>query len=400
MSARILTNYRPGGGIHPETATLANALAYQSATAPHTGKPWSEEMLFGIGGGIGIGYILWEFKSQAHAILTMGFQHRWNYPREFVGALLDRIDARHRFLETGGAKTAQANLETVLAEGYPAICWVDQALLPYLHVPADYHGCFGWIVTIYGIDAIARVVLVDDLSKKPFLISIDQLTKARTKIGSYKSRILTVDAPRNVRLEPAVRAGIQDCTSQLLSGSDTFGLDALAKWARLITDKKDKKGWPVVFPDGKGLYGALVSLHDAICHQGTDGSGLRGMYADFLSEAAKAFEDQNLAALARKYRSVAKRWSRLAETALSPETFAETHDLIEKKNVILRTKGQEGVARLQTYSARLEALRVRHNDQCPLDAKKRGALLESLRGQLEEIYEAEKNAARSLAEWL
>lgn len=400
MSARILTNYRPGGGIHPETATLANALAYQGATAPHTGKPWSEEMLFGIGGGIGIGYILWEFKNQAHPILTMGFQHRWNYPREFVGTLLDRIDARHRFFETGGAKTAQKNLETVLAEGYPAICWVDQGLLPYLDVPSEHHGCYGWIVTIYGIDDTARVVLVDDLSKKPFLISIDQLTRARAKIGSYKNRILTVDAPKGVRLEPAVRAGIQDCVAQLLSGSETFGLKAIAKWAHLVTDKNDKKGWPVVFPDGKGLYGVLVSLHDAICHQGTDGSGLRGMFADFLSEAAKAFEDSELAALARKYRSVAKRWSRLAETALSPETFVETHDLIEKKNVILRTKGQEGVAKLQDYCARLEALRVRYNEQFPLDAKKRSSLLESLRGQLEELYEAETSAAKALAAWL
>ena len=57
----ILSNYQQFGGQHPETAGYKNILAYQGVKAPHTGKPFSEAMLLGIGGGLGAGYILWEF---------------------------------------------------------------------------------------------------------------------------------------------------------------------------------------------------------------------------------------------------------------------------------------------------------------------------------------------------
>jgi hypothetical protein len=47
----ILDGYEPRGGKHPETAALKNVLAYHGVTAPHTGQPFSEEMLLGVGEG-------------------------------------------------------------------------------------------------------------------------------------------------------------------------------------------------------------------------------------------------------------------------------------------------------------------------------------------------------------
>jgi len=58
--------------------TVKNTLAALSVKAPHTGKPFTEEMLLGIGGGLGMGYILWEFKKHDSAILAMAFQNKWN----------------------------------------------------------------------------------------------------------------------------------------------------------------------------------------------------------------------------------------------------------------------------------------------------------------------------------
>lgn len=49
--------YRQFGGVHPETAALANVLAANQIVAPHTGRPFSEAMLFGISGGLGMGYM-------------------------------------------------------------------------------------------------------------------------------------------------------------------------------------------------------------------------------------------------------------------------------------------------------------------------------------------------------
>jgi len=41
----IIDSYKLLGGKYPETATVKNTLAALSVKAPHTGKPFMEEML-------------------------------------------------------------------------------------------------------------------------------------------------------------------------------------------------------------------------------------------------------------------------------------------------------------------------------------------------------------------
>ena len=48
--------WRLRGGLHPDTAAIANVLAHHGASV-------SEAMVLGAGGGLGAGYILWEFDS-------------------------------------------------------------------------------------------------------------------------------------------------------------------------------------------------------------------------------------------------------------------------------------------------------------------------------------------------
>lgn len=64
------SGYRARGGLHPETAALANVLANIGVPSGLTGRPLTEAAILGIGGGLGAGYILWEFKSHREAILT------------------------------------------------------------------------------------------------------------------------------------------------------------------------------------------------------------------------------------------------------------------------------------------------------------------------------------------
>ena len=58
-----LAGYQMRGGLHPETATLANVLANQGVVSGLTGEPLTEAAILGIGGGLGAGYILWEFQA-------------------------------------------------------------------------------------------------------------------------------------------------------------------------------------------------------------------------------------------------------------------------------------------------------------------------------------------------
>src|SRR5262245_56638566 len=85
--------YRMRGGLHPETATVANILANQGVVSGLTGEPLTEAAILGIGGGLGAGYILWEFQRHGAPVLTLGFRNRWQYPwiPGWAGTTLERL---------------------------------------------------------------------------------------------------------------------------------------------------------------------------------------------------------------------------------------------------------------------------------------------------------------------
>ena len=68
------------GGAHADTAAFANVLANTGVVAPHTGEPLTEAMVLGVGGGLGAGYILWEFARHGERIVVLGFRREWQYP--------------------------------------------------------------------------------------------------------------------------------------------------------------------------------------------------------------------------------------------------------------------------------------------------------------------------------
>ena len=122
------SGYRMRGGLHPETATLANVLANQGVVSGLTGEPLTEAAILGIGGGLGAGYILWEFKEpRPRPVLTLGFRNQWQYPSipGWTGKTLDRLGIEPDLHETGGAKGAREALDARLDAGVPVIASVD-----------------------------------------------------------------------------------------------------------------------------------------------------------------------------------------------------------------------------------------------------------------------------------
>ena len=111
------------GGLHPETATLANVLANQGVVSGVTGEPLTEAAILGIGGGLGAGYILSEFERHGAPILTLGFRNQWQYPSipGWTGKTLDRLGIEPDLHETGGAKGAREALDARLDAGVPVI---------------------------------------------------------------------------------------------------------------------------------------------------------------------------------------------------------------------------------------------------------------------------------------
>jgi hypothetical protein len=371
--------YRLRGGLHPDTAAVANVFAHHGVVAEHTGEPLSEAMVLGIGGGLGAGYILWEFESRGGAILVLGFRNRWQYPDRWMRAVVDRLAVPARLLETGGARTAARQLDEALAAGRPALATIDRESIGYWHLPSDMEGRGGYPVVVYALDG--DLVHVDDRFAAPRTVPREVLDAARARVGSYRHRLCVIEPERDELpvelLRDAVRAGLADAAEHLTADSDSFGLPAWRKWARMMTGSA-AKAWPRVFASGRGLASALVSTYEGVQPVGSYGGHLRGLYADFLDEAAALLENPALSERAAAWRDAAARWQALADLVL-PE--GRLRELLAEVHATVVEGGDASAAAAELWELR--------SVDSPVDVD---ALFPAMGSLLEEIYEAEMAA--------
>lgn len=394
----VITGYDHFGGIHPETASIANCLRYLGVENPATGKPFSEAMLFGIAGGLGACYILWEFKEHSRPAIVFGWQHLFNYPVRYVENLCKRIGVKSEFHETGGMKKARKTLDDALAGGTPAILWLERELLDYYNRDPDDTGWFSWVVTACGYDATADSFTIDDTGARPFTVPSASLTASRQRIPSFKNRLLLLSPPDSIDLSAAVRDGIQSNIEYLGSKSTSFALPTLRKWARMLTDTKNAKGWPTVFAEGKCLFSGLVSVYEGIVHEGSDGTALRGMYADFLTEAAAVLGSSALNEAASEYRAIGAKWQALAEMSLDPtvEPLAAARDILDRREAAIKTGGDDQADTIVGLGKEFEAMRPAADAAFPRDQAWIDDLFLRMQAQVSDIYALEVAALKTL----
>lgn len=297
------------GGTHPDTAAVAAVLA-------HDGVKLSEAMVLGVGGGLGAGYILWQFEVHDAPTLVLGFRNAWQYPDRWMRTTLDRLHVPHLWHETSGAKRAASTLNDAVAAGRPALVTVDCGEIGYWHLPTSRTPRGGYPLVVYAIDGDR--VRIDDRNLAPLSVSRARLDASRARVPSYRHR-LVVTTPSTVSravLRNAARAGIADTVQHLSARSESFGLPAWRKWARMLVDTRHPKAWSNVFAHQRGLAGSLVAAFEQIEPVGTDGGNLRSLYADFLDEAAVLLEAPHLSEAAIAYRASADRWHSLADALL------------------------------------------------------------------------------------
>lgn len=390
----VVSGYTQLGGAHPETASLTNVLASAGVRNPRTGAPYSESLLLGIGGGLGAGYILWEFQEHQTKVLVMGFHNNWQYPMRYYQNLCDRIGVTITMPDTGGRKAAGEMLDNALAKGQAAVAWVDRAHLPYLQLPDAMKGHIGHMVAVCGMDGTD--MLVDDRAAAPFRVPSDIFADARARIGSYKNRLLLVENAHPVDLVDAVNAGLHAFVEHLSSTSDSFSLPTLRKWGRMMTDEKNKKGWPVVFKDRRGLYSTLRSTFEAV-ELDNGGGGLRSVYAGFLEEAADVTGNHALNDTAQHYRDLAAQWSRLAEAMLPDEVepLRETKALLRQRHAVLM-QGGDAWQSTKPITGQLRQMSSQLNLAFPMDDAGIKNLFGAIQEHLMGIYEAEVKALAAL----
>ena len=391
------SGYRMRGGLHPETATLANVLANQGVVSGLTGEPLTEAAILGIGGGLGAGYILWEFKSHGAPTLTLGFRNQWQYPSGWTAKTLERLGVEPDIHETGGATAAREALDTRLDAGMPVVAMVDLQAIGIWGQPEALSGRDGLFIVVFGRDADG-MYLVDDRGRNPFCVSPTVMAAARRRIGSFKHRIVglrtTLGPIPAERLRAAMRAGLEDQVDHLRAASDSFSLPAWRKWSRLMTDHRNAKAWSLVFADGHGLFGSLLTMYEAVDGQvGPSGGNGRALYAAALDEAAVALDNPALGDAARAWRGVADRWEELADAAVPPDLdgAADAVEAVESLHVAAMA-GEEGRSRVAAAAETAWAIRDRYADAFPLPPDRVAAILEDLRDRLGAIYQAEVDA--------
>jgi hypothetical protein len=369
LNALPPASYQLLGGVHPDSHAIAGVLANRGLLAPHTGQPLSEAMVLGVGGGLGAGYILWEFKAHDYRGLVFGFRNNWQYPDRWAAKTCARLGVPADLHETGSTRRAAEELAAAVGQGVPAIVWADQQLLGYRHLPAWLEGHGGPPVTVYGLDEPAGVALVDDRNRAPLTVPLDALAAARARVVSYRQRQVVLDAPaaelKLDGLRAAVRDGLAEQVEHLSRRSDSFSLPAFRKWERLLTTTGNAKAWPRVFADRVSLFDACLSVYENLEPSGWNGGHLRGV----------------------------------AVVALpgDEEPFAAARRLTDRLQAQVE-QGDAGRDQAAASAARLWALRDRWRPEFPGDDDRVAALLARLAAAVGAACQAEEAALAALAD--
>ena len=386
----------------PAATALRILLTHQGVRAPHTGEPFSEAMLFGLAGGIGIGVFAFYYQKEDHASFFLAGRHQWHDDAAYLDEALQRFGFKPVIQETAGAKAAEQQLRSALVSG-PCIAWVDMAELPHRAMPKEFSGGGYHVVVVYRINEDGTA-LIGDLTDAPISIPLVDLARSRARIKKQKHRLLSlnaVPANGNLDLKALVQAGLRRCHEVLqhptLPGMKSNGkLEALKTWAQRLHGSKDKESWDAIFKPGANLWRGLTWIYDCIENYGTGGGLCRPLFAEFLQESGSALKDSKLTALGEQYAALGRQWSELAESALPddvPLTRAAKELCIRRRELM-----HDGapVDEVRAVWQELGELAKQASLQFPLSATECATLRAQLQQRVLALYEGEVAAQVAL----
>ncbi len=386
----------------PATTALRILLTHHGVRAPHTGEPFSEAMLFGIAGGIGIGVFSFYYEREDFASFYIAGRHQWHDDAAYLQDALALFGIKPVIKETAGAKAAEQQLREALAQSGPCVAWVDMAELPHRALPSMLSGGGYHVVVVYDINDADGTALIGDLTDDPINIALADLARSRARIKKQKHRLLSI-APAKTQPELAelVRTGLQRCHHGLLHPTlpgmkNNAKLEALRIWAQRMHGSKEKESWERLFRPGLNLWRGLCWVYDFIECYGTGGGLCRPLFAEFLSEAAETLRKPELAVLSEQYAEFGRRWSELADAALPDEVPAlrEAKELRLRKSELLHEGAPADEVR--AVWQRLDELSQRAREQFPLSDAACAELRAQLQARILRLYEDELAAQAAI----
>jgi hypothetical protein len=387
----------------PATTALRALLTHAGMHAPHTGAPFTEAMLFGIAGGIGIGVFSFYYEKEDVATFFVAGRRQWHDDLAYLRDALGRFGIAPTVREAGGSKAAAQQLREALAGG-PAVAWVDMGTLPQRAMPASWSGGGYHVVTVYAIDEAAATAQIGDLTDEPIAIGLGELAAARARIAKQRNRLLSIPAgttPQQPDLAALVRDGLRACHEGLLhptlpGAGANAQLAAIRTWAERMAGTKGKERWERIYHPGVNMLCGLGGMYDFIEHYGTGGGLCRPIFAEFLHEAAAALSNARLAELAERYAALGRDWSALADAALPDDVPAlrELKQLHARKAELLHAGAPP--AEVRGVYEQIAAIEAQATEDAPLDAAAYRELRANLSARLHALYEAEIAAHAAL----
>lgn len=358
MSTKTVTAKKHVAGRQPESATLRNVLIQRDAC---TSDLCTEEILFGLGGGIGCAYFLFDMHGGHPVYIGSRIHAKEGDTPYFTLQMTEGWGATADVRHSSSPSAATKSLVKILNDGFTPIVWVEVTKLPYMFLSGHanaYHQ-----VVVYGMEG--DDVLVGDLGDSVIRMSMEELTEARNSNYAPKFRTVVIsEATAKPQLRETLSDRIRVTCSQMLEGLGiaNFGLTALNKWAQMLTNTKNKKGWPNCFPGGPPLHGAMSTVFGQIELRGYGGSAFRGLYADFLDQAAGVLKKSALKKVAEQFRESEASWRAISDAALpdSIPLLKETREALTRRSVLIRKPRTTAIDKeLESLRDRLKQLRER-----------------------------------------
>ena len=317
----VLPGYGTFGGIQSGTAALRNALASAGRVSPLDGAPYTESMINGLCGGPGFLYAVFEYKGWP-PMLSLALRSR-SMPDVYIAEGLSRMGMNVTISETTSPVVARKALDAALADGKAALSVTDAASLPWTSLPKAFIGGGPHVVAVAGVVAGERgdEFWIDDRAAHPRRISASQLSAARAAYRQAKNRLDVIRRP-----QAGIRRETGDSRRDRRHGEAlcrTGGAEILLGQLRILGPRQ-------VASDAGGsegqtrVAGGLLPRARRAC-VGTAtaarvdreslgaASWARGLYADFLVDAARALGAPPLAKAAATYREAGVLWASIGD---------------------------------------------------------------------------------------
>ncbi|MFE6554069.1 BtrH N-terminal domain-containing protein [Streptomyces sp. NPDC057746] len=329
------------GGAHCETS------AFRKALHAH-GLDISEEMLLGLGGGIGFMYV-------PKAPGTPPFLATRNDPFPvFTRRMATGVGLELDIATTTDPREASDQLAAELAAHGLAIVYADMHYLSYFS--AEHH-FGGHCLVVIGADQESGWLRVSDRPARPCTLAPEELAAARaSRHQPFPPRHALLRAPWAQAVPPtedrirsalaaATRAGLEPANAAL----GIQGLHMLAE--RLAATVRDSATPETVIDT---LVQAFTDLHLA----GTGGDGFRSMFHAFLGEAAMLLDDPRIIDAIPLAGADAAAWQHLIATLLPTGTaLGELADAHRAREEHVLSGTPERQVEASAVAARLSVLR-------------------------------------------